>query len=249
MGVSSAEMALLGSAVVLGLRHGVDYDHIAAITDITGMQRRPLKGVLYSGMYALGHGAVVMLLIALAVTAGAEVPKRLDEVMGRAVGLTLVVLSAVVLYSLARAGSAGRPLSRGMLLIQAARSAGGMLSHFVGRHHHHHHRAPRAGYGPVSCFGTGVIHGIGAETPSQLVLVVLAAGFTSVAFGLLVGAVFVAGVIATNMGMSLALGLGSGAALRRPWVYRSLMTASALYSLVMGVIFVGGLGSHLPALI
>ena len=31
--------AALGSCLLLGLRHGFDYDHLAAISDITAVQR------------------------------------------------------------------------------------------------------------------------------------------------------------------------------------------------------------------
>ena len=37
--------AALGSCLVLGLRHGFDYDHLAAISDITAVQRNWLSGL------------------------------------------------------------------------------------------------------------------------------------------------------------------------------------------------------------
>lgn len=251
MSLSIAEMAVLGSAVVLGLRHGVDYDHIAAITDITTIQDRPRRGLFLSGMYALGHGAVVLLLGALAVAIGVEVPERLDAFMGRAVGVTLVLLGVLVLWSLIRTrGAQARPISRGMLAVRAFHWLTGLL-HRRGHHHPHTYdnRSLASGYGPLSALGVGIIHGIGAETPSQLVLFVLAANFTSAAFGVLAVAVFVGGLLVTNTAMSLVLAFSSGTAVRRPWVYRSLLGASAAYSLVMGVIFAGGLSGRLPGLL
>ena len=37
----------LFSAVVLGFRHGLDYDHIAAISDISSVQSRPRDAMRY----------------------------------------------------------------------------------------------------------------------------------------------------------------------------------------------------------
>ncbi len=251
MSLTVAELAVLGSAVVLGLRHGVDYDHIAAITDITTIQERPRRGMFLSGMYALGHAAVVLVLGALAVAVGVAVPEGLDAFMGKAVGITLVLLGMVVLWSLLRTrGAPARPISRGMLMVRAFRWAASLFQ----RHHHDHphshpHPASASGYGPLSALGVGMIHGVGAETPSQLVLFVLAANFTSAAFGVLAVAVFVGGLLVTNTAMSVVLAFGSGTALKRPWVYRSILGASAAYSLVVGVLFVGGLDGRLPGLL
>ncbi|MBI3743212.1 MAG: hypothetical protein HY261_02875 [Chloroflexi bacterium] len=262
MSLSSGEVALLGSAIVLGLRHGVDYDHIAAITDITGIQRTSRQGMLNSTFYAIGHGAIVMLLIGLAVAIGAEAPSWVDAWTGRLVGMTLLVLGLVVLRTAITSKDATRIPSRGMLILRGFRAARRAIfpehrhahTHTDGdshghQHTHGHHDAAANGYGPMSAFGVGIIHGISAETPSQILLFVLAAGFTSAAFGLLVGAVFVSSILLTNTGMSVILAMGSTARTRRPWVFRSLATVSAAYSVIVGVIFVGGLDSHLPHLL
>ena len=45
-------------AVALGMRHGVDPDHLAAVDGLSRVRPSPLNGVLF----ALGHGGVVTLL-------------------------------------------------------------------------------------------------------------------------------------------------------------------------------------------
>ena len=51
--------ALLFSAFGYGLRHGFDWDHIAALTDISSVEKS--KSVhSSSSFYALGHATVVM---------------------------------------------------------------------------------------------------------------------------------------------------------------------------------------------
>ena len=45
--------AALGSCLVLGLQHGFDYDHLAAISDITAVERRWRNGLRLGLTYAL----------------------------------------------------------------------------------------------------------------------------------------------------------------------------------------------------
>ncbi len=248
MSLSTAELAILGSAFTLGLRHGVDYDHIAAISDITGMQDRFRKGMFLSFCYALGHALVVLTLGALAVAISLGVPTWLDGIMGRFVGITLVVLGLLVLRSLfASRGSAVRPMPRGLLMLNMLMAVPKLFSH-----RHHHKERPllsQRNYGPFSSLAVGVLHGIGAETPSQLVVFVLAAGFTGATVGVFTVVAFVGGIMVTNTAMSALLALGLGSVLKWPWVYRSVLGTTAAYSLVVGLFFVSGLEAHLPHLL
>jgi len=54
--------AALGSCLLLGLRHGFDYDHLAAISDITAVQRNWRSGLRLGMTYALGHAFTVAAL-------------------------------------------------------------------------------------------------------------------------------------------------------------------------------------------
>ncbi len=55
-------VGLVALGVGLGLRHGIDWDHIAAITDVTSSQPSRLRGFAMGTLYALGHAAVVLTL-------------------------------------------------------------------------------------------------------------------------------------------------------------------------------------------
>src|SRR5512143_676347 len=52
----------LVAAFLLGLRHGADYDHIAAITDLGSSERRPAGAMRLGLLYALGHAVTVFVL-------------------------------------------------------------------------------------------------------------------------------------------------------------------------------------------
>ncbi len=59
IGATGLGIGLIVSSLLLGLRHGVDWDHIAAITDIAATQDSPRRGFALGIVYAFGHGLVV----------------------------------------------------------------------------------------------------------------------------------------------------------------------------------------------
>ena len=61
---------LLGAAFLFGFRHGIDWDHIAAITDITSSQDDRRKSLEFGTLYALGHALVVLSLGWIAIVIG-----------------------------------------------------------------------------------------------------------------------------------------------------------------------------------
>ena len=89
-------LGVLGAAFLFGFRHGIDWDHIAAITDITSSQDERSASMLFGTIYALGHALVVFLIGSLAILIGARLPEGVDPIMERIVGLTLVILGVFV---------------------------------------------------------------------------------------------------------------------------------------------------------
>ena len=110
-------LGLLLTAFTLGLRHGFDWDHIAAIADLSGTAESRRRGFLLSMIYALGHGLVVFALGTIAIAFGLAIPDGLDEWMGKVVGVTLIALGGWILLELARKGRNFRLRSRWMLMI------------------------------------------------------------------------------------------------------------------------------------
>lgn len=110
-------IGLLLTALGLGLRHGVDWDHIAAIADLSGNAENRRRGFILSMAYAVGHGLVVFLLGTAAIAFGLAIPDGLDELMGRIVGVTLILLGVWILAELLRKGQDFRLRSRWMLVI------------------------------------------------------------------------------------------------------------------------------------
>ena len=85
--------ALLFSAFGYGLRHGFDWDHIAALTDISSVEKSKKRAFLLSSFYALGHAAVVMVLGVAIILADFTVPESVDTTLMYFIGFSLIALT------------------------------------------------------------------------------------------------------------------------------------------------------------
>lgn len=246
------ELALL-SAAVLGFRHGFDYDHIAAITDITSLEPSPQRGMRMGLMYVLGHAATVAVLGAVVIGFQRSLPARIDNWAERAVGLTLVVLGLYVFGSMLRQKESFRPRSRASLMIggfrwlqrkaRAAMDPASAAAVAVNCGN-----AVEEPYSRRAVFTIGIIHGLGAETPSQLLLFLLAANLGGLTRGFLGLGMFLAGLLVMNTIMTAgAVGVfGFGAA--KPRMLRLAIGFTAAYSLIVGTVFLFGSSGILPPL-
>src|SRR5207247_9621986 len=114
---ASSEVFGLGFLITasrFGFRHGIDWDHIAAITDITGSQDDRSQALVFGTLYALGHALVVFVIGVGAIVLGQRLPSGVDDVMQRIDGATLVVLGVFVFTSLFRLGRGLRVRRRWM---------------------------------------------------------------------------------------------------------------------------------------
>ena len=300
-------VGLLLTALVLGLRHGIDWDHLAAITDITSttgaaqaaeaehqdehrnraghhhghggedelqahgptggshtahgehdppilptrrwfdLERRP---VILGSLYALGHAFVVIVLGAVALVLGAQLPDWIDPLMGRIVGLTLVVLGVwvfVSLYHYVRHGTAFRMRSRWMVVFDGVRYA---WRRFQGWLHGHQHVEPleMSSYGPRTAFGVGMIHGVGAETATQVLFIAAIGGAGSVGLGIPMMLAFVAGLVVTNTLIVVISASGFMASQARRTLYLVVGAVAGVFSVAIGLAFVFGREDILPSL-
>jgi high-affinity nickel permease len=305
---SAVGLGVLVTGFLLGIRHGIDWDHIAAITDITSTtasaamadaahaeQHRTISGhshdhggererrahdagpgaatlapalairpdvrsidllggqsdaIRLGTLYALGHGLVVVVLGLAAIAFGALLPDWLDPIMGRIVGLTLVALGLWVVYSIyryARAGERFRLRSRWMLVFDGVRYA---WHRFQARIHGHEHVDPleMSSYGARTSFGVGMIHGVGAETGSQVLLIAAVGGASSAGLGIPMLFAFVVGLLLSNFGIVVISSVSFVSSQTRERVYVAIGAVAGLFSLAIGIVFLFGLNDSLPDL-
>ena len=305
-------LGVVGGALALGLRHGIDWDHIAAITDITSTtattsdpeeawltdepgvlltdesdheaaelaRRKPVAGgsgaalavgaaaappgfaallvsqrraVWLGSLYAIGHGTMVVVLGLIAILAAGFLPGWIDPIMERVVGVTLLLLAAYLFYSLYRyfrGGGEFRIRSRWMLIFAGVRNA----MHWVGtrlwgdHEHPHQHVRSTDQYGAKTAYGIGLIHGIGAETGTQVLIIATAVGAGTTFLGITALLFFVVGLLISNSFVTVATAAGFVSAQKRQYVYVLAGVLAAVFSLVIGLLFLAQSGGVLPDL-
>ncbi len=269
-------VGLVAAAFFLGLRHGIDWDHIVAISDIAATQESKTRGFLVGTLYVLGHASVVILLGIGAIALGATVPDWLDAFAGRLVGVTLIVLGVLVVVTLVLERGSFRARSRWMILFDTSRKlfrrtgAGRTHSHehvaIAGAHHEgeeiatdgtsrvaaptHEHAHTHVGddeYTNKAAVGIGAIHGVGAETPTQVVVFLAAASAGGVWAGILVLLIFVLGLVIANSAITVASVFGFSIASRSQAVQIGFGVFTAVMSIGIGILFLTGNDAILPA--
>jgi high-affinity nickel permease len=200
-------------------------------------------------LYAIGHGTVVVILGVIAILAAEVLPDWIDPVMEKLVGVTLIFLAAYLFYSIYRyyrGGSEFRLRSRWMLVFAGVSNAWHWIRSRVG-HHEHVHVAPRQ-YSARTAYGIGLIHGIGAETGTQALIIATAVGATSQGVAVAALLFFVAGLLISNTIVTVASTYGFVSATRRQAVYVAVGLVAAVFSLILGVVFLTESTGILPEL-
>lgn len=239
-------IGLLGVGLGLGLRHGIDWDHIAAITDVTSAQPSRLRGFAMGTLYALGHAAVVIALGLTAILIARQLPDWVDGYMEMVVGVTLVALGLWVFYSLIRNPDEFKLRSRWMLVFAAVRQVVARAKAKLAGQRYVPNKPTHAYYGVGASTGIGMIHGIGAETGSQALIIAGAAGATSATEGSFLLVAFAIGLILSNSLITIASTTAILSAQSRRLIYTGLGILVGSFSLVIGTLFLLQRGSLLP---
>ncbi len=305
LGAAAGAGSLLVTALLLGIRHGIDWDHIAAIVDITSttaaaeaaeetheehhaatpghihphggpaelaahaapqqpvgphvhsapLDRRRLlseqsHAILLGTLYALGHASVVAGLGIAALLFGALLPDWVDPIMGRVVGITLIVLGGWVFFSLyqyARHGQEFRLRSRWMLVFDSVRYGWRRLQAAI---HGHEHVEPveMSSYGVKTAFGVGMIHGIGAETGTQVLIIAGVGGAASAGLGVPMLIAFIIGLLISNTAIIVISATGFVASQLRQRIYLVVGVVAGTFSLLVGFLFLFEAEGQLPNL-
>lgn len=123
-------------------------------------------------------------------------------------------------------------------------------------HHSHAHvhiasmpADPFLSYGRLTAFGVGMLHGVGAETPTQILLFLAAASAGGKGAGLLLLLVFVVGLLISNSLIATASTFGFLRVSSSFAAYATVSVVIALFSLVIGTVFLFGHGGVLPTIL
>jgi ABC-type nickel/cobalt efflux system permease component RcnA len=122
-----------------------------------------------------------------------------------------------------------------------------------GRPGHHHHKHPEpddpfVNYQKGTSFLVGMLHGVGAETPTQILIFTAAAGAGGKTAGVAVLVAFLVGLMSSNSIITLGTAFGFLRASKNFAVYATVAVITGAFSLAIGILFVLGKDTVLPAL-
>ena len=214
---------VLAVAVLLGLRHATDPDHLTAVTTLvaSGRERAARRAAHLGLAWGAGHALTLFAFGLPILLLDQYLPERVQQLAETAVGVMIVLLAARLLVR----------WRRGLLHVHEHQHDGTRHAHLHGhgepRGHAHRHGSRT----PLGAFGIGLVHGMGGSAGVGVLLVaaiestwlsvaalVVLAGFTAVSMVILstgFGVTLVSrpvraayGTVAPTLGVaSLAFGL------------------------------------------
>jgi high-affinity nickel permease len=220
------------------------------LNGLSSFARRQRPALVLGTMYAIGHGSVVFALGLLAILARGVLPDWIDPIMERIVGVTLIFLAAYLFYSLYRFFSGQgefKMRSRWMIVFAGVRSLYERLRAKVfGRPREHVHTSQS--YGVRTAVGIGMIHGVGAETGTQALVIATAVGADSQLLGVVALCAFLVGLLISNSMVTVISSMGFVSSRQRQWVYVGAGLFAAVFSLLVGIFFLLKSANALPDL-
>jgi ABC-type nickel/cobalt efflux system permease component RcnA len=195
-GAGPSVLAALGVALVLGLRHSTDPDHLVAVsTLVAGARRRgTLAAAWLGGAWGAGHALALTVFGLPVILVRAELPERVFQVAEAAIGVLIAFLALQLL---------GR-WRRGAYHFHSHTHDGVQHTHLHAHAdtplHEHAHQPPRTALasGLIGC-----LHGLGGSGAVGILLVAGTPG-TEAAFAALL--VFAIGTAISMTALSAAFG-------------------------------------------
>jgi ABC-type nickel/cobalt efflux system permease component RcnA len=157
----AAVWIVLAAAILLGLRHATDPDHVAAVTTlVAGSREQAVRRAAELGLaWGLGH-AVTLFVFGLPILLFDEyLPERIQQAAETAIAFVIVYLGVRLLAR----------WRRGFFHVHPHEHYGGSHSHL-----HVHGTEPGHGHAErtrLGAFGIGLVHGIGGSAGVAVLLV------------------------------------------------------------------------------
>jgi ABC-type nickel/cobalt efflux system permease component RcnA len=218
---------VIAVAILLGLRHATDPDHLAAVTTLLASTERRARDAAKLGLaWGAGHALTLFALGVPIVLYRAYLPETVQRAAETAIGFLIAGLAVWLLVRWRRGAFHAHPHDHG------DRSHAHLHSHSTAPHEHARSRTP------LGAFAVGLLHGIGGSAGVGILLV-STIDRTALAIGAL-------GILAAFTAVSMTLlTTGFGLTLGRRSLGR-LAPALGVASLAFGLWYALGAQNLLP---
>lgn len=168
--------AILTLGFLLGLRHALDADHLAAVAALTTRGGTLRQSVRLGVAWGLGHAAILLAVGAVVLSVDSVVPERLARLLELGVGLMLMLLGADVLRRLVARRIHFHAHRHGDVVHVHAHAHGRDERHDPAHHEHPHPKGMR-----LRALAVGMVHGM-AGSSALLLLTVQTIGAPALGF-------------------------------------------------------------------
>lgn len=223
--------AILVLGFLLGMRHALEADHIAAVTTLAARCTSSRQAVFQGVVWGLGHTTTLFLACSLVLFLDTAIPAQVARWLEAAVGAMLVLLGTDVL----------RRMRRDRIHFHTHTHGDGTLHFHAHSHagdpapdtHCHEHGHPRRF--PMRALYVGLVHGLAGS--AALILLALGTVVSPLA-GLTYVALFGLGSMAGMAIVSLAISMPLRAVHRVSWLRNALLAVAGVANIAIGVALV-----------
>jgi len=229
-------LGLLSLGFVIGMRHALESDHIAAVASLATRSQSVADTLRQGAAWGVGHTLTLFLFGSVVLLLDSAVPERTAQILELLVGIMLVILGVDVLLR----------LFRQRIHIHLHRHADGTLHLHAHSHageaghpelHHHPHRKPAVL--PLRALLVGTMHGMaGSAALILLTLQTVHSPLTGMLYLALFGVGSIAGMVALSLIIAIPLRY-SASTLDR--LHDSFQAVIGLATVTIGALVIHGL--------
>jgi ABC-type nickel/cobalt efflux system permease component RcnA len=230
LSTGDAFLIVIAVAMLLGLRHATDPDHLTAVSTLvaSGEERGPGRAAKLGLAWGFGHATTLFIFGLPIVLANSYLPEVVQEAAELAVGLMIIVLAVRLLMK----------WRSGQFHAHAHRGHRHLHEHASDPSHSHQHRTRS----PLQAYGIGLIHGIGGSAGVGILLLAAIRDHTEGVAALFVFALFTA-ISMSIASASFGYTLSRGPVLRR---FVAVAPVMGMLSLAFGAWYALGAVGALP---
>ncbi len=219
--------AVLTAGFVIGLRHALDADHLAAVSAIVSDRKSIFSSSIVGGLWGVGHTISLLIVGAVVIVHKVSISETVETYLETAVGVMLVILGLNVL--------------RKLLFAEKVHTHEHAHNGHAHSHIHIHaeadSRSLHHAFSPRSIV-VGMVHGLaGSAGLMLLVLPTISSPVLALLFILIFGIGSIGGMIVMSFLMGLPLHFTAG---RFDLVNRGLRVAAGVFSFVWGIFLIHG---------
>lgn len=232
--------AVLMLGFLLGMRHAIEADHVAAVATLATRSHSFRHAVLQGAVWGLGHTISLFLACSAVLFLDTVVPEQLAQGLEAAVGFMLIILGIDVVRRLLRdrIHFHTHRHDSGTIHFHAHSHAGDVKPHVLD----HTHRHPR--HFPTRALCVGLMHGLAGS--AALILLTMST-VVSPQTGLIYVALFGLGSIGGMALLSLAISIPLHSARNVTWLFNGLHFSVGLVTIVIGATLVYQNANLLPS--